>query len=111
MFNNVRSSSNDLYGPENRREFRAKLLARTGIAAAIAAVVGGGIYAYRKSKKAKALKRDQEYLASLTPLQRKKELEWRRLRERLAKAKHTKKQNLRAFDMYAAKRNYKNVRK
>ena len=88
------------------------MLIRAGVASAItAAAVGGGIYAYRKSKKAKALKRDQEYLASLTPLQRKKELEWRRLRERLAKAKHTKKQNLRAFDMYAAKRNYKNVRK
>ena len=43
-------SNNDLYANENRREFRAKLLARTGIAAAIAVVVGGGIYAYRKSK-------------------------------------------------------------
>ena len=104
-----RQESPGLYNNQNRAELKKKALIATGVATAVTAALGTGIYMYRKSKKAKALKKDQEYLASLTPLQRKKELEWRRLRERLAKAKHTRKQNLRAFDVYATKRNYKTV--
>ena len=48
-------SNNDLYANENRREFRAKLLARPGIAAAIAVAVGGGLTSqkYRFKEKPK----------------------------------------------------------